>query len=104
MVIYRPHRGGLKKSLAEAKQFSSFEEMKKYLLEHYQSLLPGLTPFEIEDIVIDDEVIDDKRCGWHDTRDVCLKRLCEEDYIEMYGCPQCIGMCATNYERGNYEE
>lgn len=103
MVIYRPHRGGLLESLAEAREFNSFEEMKKYLLEHYQSILPSLTPFEIDDIVID-EVIDDNRCGWHDTRDVCLKRLCEDNYIEMYGCPQCIGMCATDYERGSYEE
>ena len=22
-----------------------------------------------------------------------------ENYIELYGAPQCIGMCATNYER-----
>ena len=24
---------------------------------------------------------------------VYIKRYYDEDYIELYGCPQCIGMC-----------
>ncbi len=104
MIIYRPHRGSLEKSMKEAKEFKSFEELKKYLLEHYKRLVPGIVPFETGDIVIDDEdMCDDDRCGWHDTRYVCVKRFFEDDYMEMYGCPQCIGFCATNYEKKQAE-
>ncbi len=100
MVIYRPHRGSLSDSLKEAKEFESFDELKKYLLEYYKGLVPGLVPFQLDDIVIDDEdMCDDERCGWHDARYVCVKRLFEDDYMQMYGTPQCIGMCATDYER-----
>lgn len=100
MIIYRPHRGRLNKALAEAKEFNSFDELKEHLLEHYRKLVPGLIPFKIDDVVIDDEdMYDDDRCGWHDTRLVCLKRLFEDDYMEMYNAPQCIGFCATDYEK-----
>ena len=30
---------------------------------------------------------------------VCIKRFGNEDYVEKYGAPQCIGMCATDYPR-----
>ena len=98
MIIYRPHRGTLENSLKEANEFETEEEMKQYIYEYYKNLLPGITALQTDDIVIDEEVVDDDRCGWHDTRDVCVKRLWEEDYMEKYGCPQCIGFCATNYE------
>lgn len=100
MIIYRPYGGGLAESLAESKEFEAEEEMKQYIFEHYKSLLPGLVPFEIEDIVIDGESVDDDRCGWHDTRYVCVKRMGDE----IYDCPQCIGMCATDYEKLPEEE
>ena len=99
MIIYRPHRGGLAESLSKAKEFETEEEMKQHIIEHYKNLLPGLVPFEIDDIVIGGEDVDDDRCGWHDTRCVCIKRLVDEDYMDKYGCPQCIGMCATDYEK-----
>lgn len=99
MIIYRPHRGGLAEALAEAREFETEEEMKQYILEYYKILLPELVPFEIEDIVIDEETVDDDRCDWHDTRYVCIKRFVDEDYMEKYGCPQCIGMCATDYDK-----
>lgn len=120
MIIYRPHRGSLEKSLAEAKEFETEEEMKYYIMRQYRDYADGLlkiennyidvSPLEIpryidnplfnlEDIVIGEETCDDTRCGWHDMRDVCIKRFGDENCMELYGCPQCIGFCATDYER-----
>lgn len=94
MIIYRPHRGGLAEAMEEAKEFETETEMKEYIVERF---LGFVSP---EDIVIEDEsVTDDERCGWHDTKYVCIKRNGEENYIEKYGCAQCIGFYATNYER-----
>ena len=103
MVIYRPHRGGLAQSLAEAKEFETFEDMKKYIVEsgreYYKSLGFVSAPYEFDDIVIDESKnFDDERCGWHDTMYVCVKRFGDEDYMKEYGVPQCIGMCATDYD------
>jgi len=39
----------------------------------------------------------DNRSGWKDTRYVCTKRFGDKDNIKLYGVPQCIGMCATDY-------
>lgn len=79
MVIYRPHRGGLKEALEEAKEFESIEEMKQYIYEHFKFVYTDVgyktEPFTIDDIVIGEETADDKRCGWHDTRHVCIKRF-----------------------------
>lgn len=116
MIIYRPHRGSLADALAEAKEFETEEEMKYYIMRQYKDYAQGLLDmennyididssknaryidnplFDLSDIVIDDETFDDDRCGWHDTRYVCVKRMGNE----IYDCPQCIGMCATDYEK-----
>ena len=104
MVIYRPHRGGLAESLAEAKEFETFEDMKQYIYQTEWDTFRDLglpAPFEIEDIFInEDDTINDPRCGWHDTMHVCVKRFGDEDYMKEYGTPQCIGMCATDYKSG----
>lgn len=120
MIIYRPHRGGLAEALAEVREFETEEEMKQYIMRQYRDYADGLFQIEnncinsdssksarctenplfgLDDIVIDDEAIDDERCGWHDTRYVCVKRYGNENYMQKYGCPQCVGMCAKNYER-----
>ncbi len=117
MVIYRPHKGSLADALAEAEEFQTEEEMKYHIMRQYRDYAQGLLEiennyidsnsskipkyidnplFDLEDIVIDDKCYDDERCGWHDTRYVCVKRMGNE----VYDCPQCIGMCATDYERG----
>lgn len=96
MVIYRPHRGGLAESMAEAREFEDFEAMKRYIVEE-SAYYWGKPAFAISDIVIDGEQISDNRIGWKDERNVCVKRYFGEDYMEKYGCPQCIGMCATDY-------
>jgi len=99
MIIYRPHRGGLADALAQAKEFQNEEEMKAYIYEDWKKLYMELgfksAPFEIKDIVIDGEALDDTHCGWHDTKYVCVKRMGED----IYDCPQCIVMCSSDYER-----
>ena len=115
MIIYRPHRGRLAESLAEAKEFETEEEMKYHIMRQYRDYAGGMLKmehnyidvnprdipryidnplFDLEDIVIGNDVSDDERCGWHDTRYVCVKRMGKD----IYDCPQCIGMCATDYE------
>lgn len=92
MYIYRPHRGSLADSMAEAKEFDTKEEMFDYIVATQGSCLGG-NRFDVEDLVIDDKVVADHRIGWFDTRYVCTKRW-EDD---VWDVPQCIGMCATNY-------
>lgn len=104
MIIYRPHRGALAEAMAEAKEFETEEEMKRYIYADHKAYFAELgrlnAPFEIDDIVIDKEdAHEDERIGWHDTMYVCVKRYGDKDYIKLYGTPQCIGMCATDYER-----
>lgn len=104
MIIYRPHLGGLAESMAEAKEFETEAEMKQCIYEYhwgyFKSLGYSYAPFEIDDIVINEEIaIDDDRTGWHDTMYVCVKRYGKENYVKNYGTPQCIGMCARDYER-----
>ena len=80
MVIYRPHRGGLKEALAEAKEFESFEEMKQYIYEHFKFVYSDLgykiEPFGIDDIVIDEEAKVFELGGY---------RFKEGDYISLDG-------------------
>lgn len=102
MVIFRHHRGGLTESMATAVEFNNFDELKAYIVEYYKKFYKELgcktEPISLEDVVIEeDEKYDDKRIGWHDTMYVCIKRLGNEDYMEEYNSPQCIGMCATDY-------
>lgn len=96
MVIYRPHRGGLAEAMEEAREFENFEEMKQYIYDDAE-VFNGEKAFEIEDIVVADDLHEDWRVGWNDSRHVGIKRYFNEDYMEKYGTPQCIGMCATDY-------
>ena len=102
-IIYRPHRGSLQEALEHKKEFESEEAMKEYIFREAKKFSEEIgrakPPFEVGDIVILEESMDDTRCGWHDTRYVCIKQFGEDDYMEKYGSPQCIGMCATNYEK-----
>ena len=91
MIIYRPHRGSLREAMLEAREFENEELMKEHIVKHWNGLI------YMEDIVIDDITIDDDRNGWKDTRYVCTRRMGNEDYIKLYGKPQCIGHCATYY-------
>ena len=102
MVIYRPHRNTLIEAMEESKEFSDFEEMKKHICDYwftfYKECGFSEPPFEISDIVINEEFSEDTRNGWKDTRYVCVKRIGKE----IYPFPQCIGFCATIYgEKGD---
>lgn len=93
MIIYRPHRSTLSQAMSEAKEFENEDDMKKYISEDWNGLI------SFEDIVIDDEVTNDNRIGWKDSRYVCTKRCGKDNYMKLYGVPQCIGMCATDYKK-----
>lgn len=94
MIIFRPHRGGLKEAMEETVEFRTCEEMKAYIVEQHTD--PDFGPaFEVKDIVFGDETRDDHRNGWHDTRYVCTRRYYNEGYFP----PAPIGFCATDYEK-----
>ena len=97
MIIYRDHSGSLSDSLKTRIEFDTTEQMKAYLVEKYTSLHFGISPFSIDDIVIGSDVFSDHRIGWNDVRHVCVNRFGDSDYISMYGAPQFIGWCATDY-------
>jgi hypothetical protein len=92
MIIFRPHRGSLADAMAEVKEFENEEQMKEHIVKDWQWFI------SFEDIVIGELLINDKRIGWKDTRYVCTKRMGNDDYMKIYHCPQCIGMCATDYK------
>lgn len=52
MVIYRPHRGGLAESMAEAVQFDDFNSMKEYIVKKDGEVW-GNPMLSVDDIVID---------------------------------------------------
>jgi hypothetical protein len=90
MIIARLHRGGLAESMETAKTFETLDEMKEWFSEqHHKAFSP-------DDVVIEENVRYDERISWH-TQYVCTKRYGNEDYINKYGSPQCIGMCDLNH-------
>lgn len=100
MIIFRPHFGEtLEESIQLAKEFENEYEMKKYIYSLWNDEEEN---FSIDDIIIDDKSItkDDRIC-WEDTKYVTIKRYGDVDYITKYGCPQCIGYCATKYKKIN---
>lgn len=99
MIIYRPHRGGIGESMAEAQEFETELEMKKFIVEYWNNNRSGnQILFSLEDLVIANESINDERIGWEDSRYVSTKRMGDIDYMKQYGVPQCIGMCASIYK------
>lgn len=91
MIIARLHRGGLAESMETATTFESLDDMKKWFCIKHENA------FSVEDVVIEDEICFDDRIGWN-TQNVCTKRYYNENFIEKYGCAQCIGMCDLNYK------
>lgn len=94
----------LNKILNEFYCFYVFRDVKEYILEYWTKHTPhSCKPFEISDIVIDEDLHNDDRIGWRNVHHVCVKRLGNEDYMKEYGYPQCIGMCSEDYHK-NYME
>lgn len=103
MIIYRPHRGGVREAIEEAKEFETIDEMKQYIVEYEAKSIRGKL-FDIQDIVIVDvHPHNDERIGWRHVKYVCVKRYGNEDYMKKYGSSQCIGMCSEDYDK-NYME
>lgn len=94
MVIYRPHRGGLREAMEEAREFSSAEEMLAWIVAEHTD--PEWGPaFKLEDLVLGSEIRDDTRIGWNDTRYVSARMY----YGKYYDLPVPIGFCAENYDK-----
>ena len=62
MLIYRPHRGSLAEAMAEAKTFNSFDEIKEYVANKWNSVW-GYQILNPDDIVLDEEFHNDDRPG-----------------------------------------
>lgn len=103
MIIFRPCKGNLNQEMAEAKEFDSVDEMKKYIVEQWHKAWNGSKKmFSVEDVMISDETTEnDQRIGWEDSKYVCSNRMGDENYMELYGRPQFLGMCATRYRLQN---
>lgn len=99
MIIYRQHCGTLDDAMKTIVEFNDINEMKLYIVNQWTESCFGRSPFSVEDVVIKDEPFNDPRTGWHDTRHVCINRFGNQDYIKMYTAPQCIGWCATDYDK-----
>lgn len=82
MIIYRPHRGSLSDSLSEAKEFSTWQELKEHVASAWNSI--GFGQVTSSDVSIKTDSIMDERIRWEDTRMVLLR-----DYP--------VGFCATQY-------
>jgi len=98
MIIFRPHCGGtISEGIKKAKEFNTESEMKQYVVDDWNAIINDL--FDVNDVVINGESINDERIGWEDCRYVCIKRCGDRDYMKLYGVPQCVGYCATKYKR-----
>lgn len=83
IYLFVPHRGSFTDSFKNRKSFYSLDSLYNYLCSSYTGLLS-------EDIVISNSFYYYSRIG-KEMRMVLIKRLGNEDYILLYGCPQCIG-------------
>ena len=103
MIKYRPHRATLQDAMKEAREFENYDELKRFVVDEWTRKSDWIgeppylyctePPFAESDIVIGDVLGDDDRIGWKNVRHVCTKRYGSKDYMKLYGCPQCIGMC-----------
>lgn len=84
MIIYRPHRGSISDSLSEAKEFSTWKELREYVASAWNSM--GFGQVTSSDVTIKDDPIEDIRIGWKDTRMVIVKAYA-------------VGFCATQYPK-----
>lgn len=91
MIIYRPHRGGLREAMEEAMEFDTYDDLNDYLVK--QCVLENSSAFEKEDIVVSKETYDDSRIGWKNWRYVGVKKFMGKEKEP----PLIIGMCATDY-------
>lgn len=89
MIIYRPHRGGLKEAMELRKVFKTESEMFEYISNQSGRAV------SVEDLSIGEVLGDDPRIGWKDCRYVLTSRYGKEHFE----IPQVIGTCS--YQWGN---
>ena len=101
MIIFRHHRGGLVESMKTKKEFSSFQELQKYIVDYMKPYM-NLQPY---DVVASGNIHNDERIGWEDADYLCIagynevsdKEGFESYFGGKYDHPLCIGMFATKY-------
>ena len=93
-VVYMPHSFYGEDNKME---FESIDAMKDFIVAEHEKRWE-IPMFGKDDIVIEDEVeFNLPRC-YKKMQLVCVKKYWNEDYIELYGCPQCMGYCSINNE------
>lgn len=93
-MIFRPQKGHLDESMNASKVFKTLDEMKVYISESYFGMvLP-------EDIVLSEDTFSDPRVGWTNMKAVLINKFGKTNFLEIYGCPQCIGYVNLE-EKGN---
>lgn len=88
-IRFRPKRRMLDEAMNEERAFGSMEALLDYLVEDNHNL------FSKEDIFFSYYGYDG-RIDW-ETYVVCVRRFGDEDYVEKYHCPQCIGYMTFKY-------
>lgn len=92
MIVYRPHRGSLEDAMKEVKTFDNWYQMTHYIANNW-NLAVGRKVINPDDIVMDDKSVNDDRVGWKDVHMVLATRIGNDNFMEKYGNPQCIGYC-----------
>ena len=107
MIIHRPHRGGLEKSMAEAREFNSLGECINTLISEFNSNYGDCFEVTPEDICICPYGEGDNRIGWKDLFMICCVPYNivndKEGYERYFGgrsnCPQqFFGFISTDYK------
>lgn len=87
MIIYRPHRGGLKEAMELRRIFKTETEMFEYISIQNDGAV------SVEDLSIGEILGDDPRIGWKDCRYVLASRYGKEHFT----VPQAIGTCSYQW-------
>lgn len=97
MIVYRPHRGSLEDAMKEVKTFDNWYQMTHYIANNW-NLAVGKKVIDPDDIVMADNTVNDDRVGWKDVHAVLVTRIGNENFMETYEHPQCIGYCTYNIQ------
>ena len=92
--IYRPQRGGLAEAMKEVKEFDTVDELRSHVASHFNDISPDLV--NPDDVVIDEESRSDPRIGWGNEHMVLINKCGGTDFIQEYGCGQCVGFVNIN--------
>lgn len=89
MYKFRPQRGSLYEAMSEVKVFQTLDELKAHVANLFNEIIPGAAV--PRDVSIGKESINDMRIDWKNTHMVLINKLNNVDYIQKYGCGQCVG-------------